>query len=155
MCFPNKKQKANFTDDTEKRDTEKPTKDLNSSTTPPTQSPPTIPPITNESVNLDMSTPKVAIIIYSMYGHIAKRSLGCSSNIISRYSYFLVIQLQRQRKLASKVLVGQLIYISTILFLLQDTVFLIPWNQSGRNPFSRDPHQDAGSGETPLPHHYP
>ena len=78
MCFPNKNQKTNFTDDTEKRDNGKPTKGPNSPTDPSIQSPPTIPPITNKSEHLDMSSPKVAIIIYSMYGHIAKRSLGYS-----------------------------------------------------------------------------
>jgi NAD(P)H dehydrogenase (quinone) len=88
MCFPNKKQNTNFTDDTEKRDNEKPTKGLNSPTAPSIQSPPTIPPITNNTLNVDMSSPKVAIIIYSMYGHILKRSLGCSSNIICPYSFF-------------------------------------------------------------------
>ena len=84
MCFPNKKQKANFTDDSGiPADNEKTTKAPNHPTTPrTTQSPPTIPPITDKAVNQDMSSPKVAIIIYSMYGHIAKRSLGCSSNII-------------------------------------------------------------------------
>jgi len=71
MCFPDKRQKSNFTD-TEKRDKEKPTKGPNNSITPPIQSPPTIPPITNKSLSEDMPTPKVAIIIYSMYGHIAK-----------------------------------------------------------------------------------
>lgn len=76
-CFPNKRQRGNFTDeDTEKRDAEKSTKGPNSSTTPPTQPPPTIPPITNNLLKEDMSSPKVAIVIYTMYGHIAKRSLA-------------------------------------------------------------------------------
>lgn len=70
MCFPNRRQKA----DIEKRDHEKDTKGPNSPNTPPIQSP-TIPPITNNSLNIDMSSPKVAIVIYSLYGHIAKRSL--------------------------------------------------------------------------------
>ena len=88
MCFPNKKQKSNFTDETEKRDNGKPTKGPKSPTTPPIESTPSIPPITNNPLNLDMSSPKVAIIIYSMYGHIAKRSLGSSSIIICPYSSF-------------------------------------------------------------------
>jgi NAD(P)H dehydrogenase (quinone) len=86
MCFPNKKQKNNFTDQptsTQKGDTVKPIKDQPSTTSattnPTTQSPPTLPPVTTQP---DMSTPKVAIIIYSMYGHIAKRSLGYSSHIL-------------------------------------------------------------------------
>ena len=71
MCFPNRKQKANFTDDTEKRDLDN-IKGPNSSATSPI---PTIPPITNNQLNIEnMSGPKVAIVIYSMYGHIAKRS---------------------------------------------------------------------------------
>ena len=89
-CFSTKKQKANFTDNTEKRDTEISTKGPNSSTTPPTQPPPTIPPITNNVVKEDMSSPKVAIVIYSTYGHIAKRSLRCSSNIVCPYSSLLL-----------------------------------------------------------------
>jgi len=72
MCFPSKKQNTNFTDDTEKRDNGKTTKGPNSPTALSTQPPPTIPPITNNTLNVDMSSPKVAIIIYSMYGHIAK-----------------------------------------------------------------------------------
>ena len=50
----------------------------------PSQSP-AIPPTEKP---LNMSTPKVAIIIYSLYGHIAKRSLDCSLNIICPYSFF-------------------------------------------------------------------
>ena len=37
------------------------------------QLPPTLPPITNQT-QPEMSRPRVAIIIYTMYGHIAKRS---------------------------------------------------------------------------------
>jgi len=51
MCFPGKKQKNNFKDDTDQRDNGKPTKD---------------------ALKSDMSPPKVAIVIYSLYGHIAK-----------------------------------------------------------------------------------
>ena len=76
MCFPNRKQKANFTDVTEKRDNGKATKAPTTVTTPLNQNPPTIPPITDKSSNIDMSSPKVAIVIYSMYGHIAKRMLA-------------------------------------------------------------------------------
>jgi len=64
MCFPSKKQSNNFTEDTDHKPT-KATKDEAN------HSPPTIPPITTKTAKPDMS-PKVAIVIYSMYGHIVK-----------------------------------------------------------------------------------
>ncbi|KAF8886662.1 flavoprotein-like protein [Gymnopilus junonius] len=88
MCFPSKKQKNNFSDNTEK-DT-KPTSARNgagtkseSNSAPPSQPSqvpaapvsstpaPTLPPLTTTEAPLSMA-PKVAIIIYSMYGHVAK-----------------------------------------------------------------------------------
>jgi len=86
MCFPNKKQKNNFTDQDQdqKGNTGKSTKvapsttsgstttPISTSTTPPgIQPPPTLPPITTQT-QPDMPPPTVAIIIYTMYGHIAK-----------------------------------------------------------------------------------
>jgi len=71
MCFPNKKQKNNFTDLTDQvkkptsPDNEKSTKAEPTSTLPPQSLPPT-------QTQPEMSPPKVAIIFYSMYGHIAK-----------------------------------------------------------------------------------
>jgi len=42
-----------------------------STSTVPAEQPPTLPPVTVEA-HIEMSPPKVAIVIYSMYGHIAK-----------------------------------------------------------------------------------
>jgi len=86
MCFPSKKQQNNFADkpkssrngeeaDNTKRApgtvaTSHSPAPISTSTLPPEQ-PPTLPPVTAE-VTIEMSPPKVAIIIYSMYGHIAK-----------------------------------------------------------------------------------
>ncbi|KAF8960442.1 flavoprotein-like protein [Flammula alnicola] len=91
MCFPSKKQKNNFADnadkDTKSKSTgsgekakttkdepaaasEQPTAPLSASTAP-ANLPPTLPPVTSEAP-IEMSPPKVAIIIYSMYGHVAK-----------------------------------------------------------------------------------
>jgi NAD(P)H dehydrogenase (quinone) len=87
MCFPSKKQKNNFSEDTEKETKSKSVSNGNSTKAPVTapevpQQPtspalsstpaPTLPPLTNTETAIKMSTPKVAIIIYSMYGHIAK-----------------------------------------------------------------------------------
>lgn len=84
MCFPSKKQNNNFAD-TNKEETPKSLRNgekasntkgapaipkpqpTANSTTPP----PTLPPVTAEAP-IEMPSPKVAIIIYSMYGHIAK-----------------------------------------------------------------------------------
>ena len=89
MCFPSKKQNNNFAD-TNKEETPKSLRSgekasntkgapavpkpqpTANSTTPP----PTLPPVTAEAP-LEMPAPKVAIIIYSMYGHIAKRTFQC------------------------------------------------------------------------------
>jgi len=92
MCFPSKKQKNNFADTNKEEEpksirngkeanntkaapaipTEQPNAPLSNSTVPA----PTLPPATTEAP-IEMSPPKVAIIIYSMYGHIAKRMFRC------------------------------------------------------------------------------
>jgi len=71
MCFPTKKQKDNFTD----RPTTKPETSSSSEPKPPTTS--TQPNVTT------MSSPKVAIVIYSMYGHIAKMAEAVKAGIES------------------------------------------------------------------------
>ena len=111
MCFDcfGRKQKNNF-GDSDQRDNVKATKDGKSSTTP-YHSPSTIPPIAPKP---NMS-PKVAIVIYSLYGHITQRSFVVS-RICYPYSYILDIQLQRQRKLGSKAQVERLLSTSKILF---------------------------------------
>ena len=89
MCFPSKKQKDNF-NDTDKADKKSTTRNgsgtdgkgtkgeqtaVASSSEPPSAPPappPTLPPVITTDNSIVMSPPKVAIIIYSMYGHIAK-----------------------------------------------------------------------------------
>ncbi|KZP26014.1 benzoquinone reductase, partial [Athelia psychrophila] len=63
MCFPGKRQKANFTED------KKPATSSATSTSTPTSKPTTTTTSATASI---MSGPKIAIVIYSMYGHIAK-----------------------------------------------------------------------------------
>ncbi|TFK47632.1 NADH-quinone oxidoreductase [Heliocybe sulcata] len=73
MCFPSKRQKNNFTDDEQKKkpassnSTSKPAAPTSASTTPATV----------------MAAPKVAIVIYSMYGHIAKLAEAVKGGIES------------------------------------------------------------------------
>ncbi|KAF5324334.1 hypothetical protein D9619_011310 [Psilocybe cf. subviscida] len=85
MCFPSKKQKNNFADGPEKAAKpasgtadikDKPTTSASvqpqppsASAPPPVSDAPTLPTIAPVS---EMSSPKVAIVIYTMYGHIAK-----------------------------------------------------------------------------------
>lgn len=63
-CFSSKKQKANFID-------EEPSKITASAPTTSQHEPTSQTPSTTESSEKKMAPPKVAIIIYSMYGHIA------------------------------------------------------------------------------------
>lgn len=87
MCFPNKKQKNNFTDTDQgteltKGDNQKTikvepsttsTSPISASTLPTItiQPAPTLPTLTTQT-QLNMAPPKIAIIIYSMYGHVAR-----------------------------------------------------------------------------------
>lgn len=86
MCFPSKKQKNNFSDNADKGSKPKgpktegpvePTKAEPSAapiepTVPlATSTAPELPPVVVEAP-IDMAPPKVGIVIYSMYGHIAK-----------------------------------------------------------------------------------
>lgn len=87
MCFPSKKQKNNFSDNADKSSkpkepkTEAPVEPTKAepavasaeSTVPlATSTAPELPPVVAEAP-IDMAPPKVGIVIYSMYGHIAKR----------------------------------------------------------------------------------
>jgi len=97
MCFPSKKQKNNFADETnkdsksksagngEKAPATETTKGTEtgtaqdtiqqpaSSTAPTSSEPPILPPVAKtDTITTEMAAPKVAIIIYTMYGHIAK-----------------------------------------------------------------------------------
>ncbi|THH22530.1 hypothetical protein EUX98_g8166 [Antrodiella citrinella] len=88
MCFPGKRQKNNLSDDAPAT-TKKPelAPAVAASTVPASaQTPaaePTEPPTepTSTTKTTDMASPRVAIIIYSMYGHIAKLAESVKSGI--------------------------------------------------------------------------
>ena len=63
MCFPTKKTKAAFDDDKPKASSS--SKDIKKAPAPTA---------TTTTPAAAMPSPKIAIIIYSMYGHIAKRT---------------------------------------------------------------------------------
>jgi len=64
MCFPSKQQKDNFAEtETDKKAT---------SVASASKQSPSSPPVTQTQTTDNMSAPKVAIVIYSMYGHVAK-----------------------------------------------------------------------------------
>ena len=67
MCLPNKRQRDNFAE----TGTDKKAAPVASA--PATQSS-SSPPTTQTQTADNMSAPKVAIVIYSMYGHVAKRT---------------------------------------------------------------------------------
>jgi len=65
MCFPNKRQKDNFAE----AGTDKKPAPVPSTSTQPS---PSAPVTQTQTTTHNMSPPKVAIVIYTMYGHIAK-----------------------------------------------------------------------------------
>lgn len=75
MCFPSKKQKALYSDEATKQDpppdTKAPEPAAPTSSTAPVNS-------TTPANNSSQMAPKVAIVIYSMYGHINKCSFPTS-----------------------------------------------------------------------------
>ncbi|KAF8651138.1 hypothetical protein AX16_004861 [Volvariella volvacea WC 439] len=88
MCFPSKRQRDNFTDNdkpTRNGTSSKTTKAEAPSTNPPTSSsqPPQLPTTTTNSTLTTMSSPRVAILIYSMYGHIAKMAESVKAGVES------------------------------------------------------------------------
>jgi NAD(P)H dehydrogenase (quinone) len=78
MCFPTKKQKDNFADSDQPapKEDKKTTTQSSSSSQPPT----TIPTTTTTQPTM---APKVAIVIYSMYGHIAKMAESVKAGVES------------------------------------------------------------------------
>ncbi len=69
MCFPGKRFKKNHSDDPESA--KAPASAAPAPTTTPAPAPAPA-PATQTAPETTMSSPKVAIIIYSLYGHIAK-----------------------------------------------------------------------------------
>jgi hypothetical protein len=96
MCFPSKKQKALYSDEATKQappeDTKAPTPAAPASTTTP---------INNSS----QMAPNVAIVIYSMYGHVAKRSCRISSPLYFYLIHYLLQWLRLRRKVSSLLVV--------------------------------------------------
>ncbi|KAF9524351.1 NADH-quinone oxidoreductase [Crepidotus variabilis] len=81
MCFPSKKQKNNFTDETpkapiaengEKKKVVEPTATASTDTKTEPPVPKAEPTSDVKIAEPSMSSPKIAIVIYSMYGHIQK-----------------------------------------------------------------------------------
>ncbi|EIM87626.1 NADH-quinone oxidoreductase [Stereum hirsutum FP-91666 SS1] len=93
MCFPSKKQKNLLSDDpapsTDKSIKQAPTQSSKPQPPPveptPAAAASTVPPSANTTTSpaSTMSSPKVAIIIYSMYGHIAKLAEAIKGGIES------------------------------------------------------------------------
>ena len=77
MCFPSKRQKNLLSDDTTKKPAPEAIKAqepvaAQPSTAPSNPTEPTPAPTTATTTTADMAGPKIAIVIYSMYGHVAK-----------------------------------------------------------------------------------
>ena len=104
MCFPSKKQKNNFSDNADKSSkpkepkTEVPVEPTKAEPAPAATEPtpaapstaPELPPVVVEAP-IEMAPPKVGIVIYSMYGHIAKCKSyharnGVANNPFATYS---------------------------------------------------------------------
>jgi len=93
MCFPSKSQKDNFTDGGAKTkpQTQNGTKNSNGTSTKDdkpqpsttTQQPPVPVAASTVPASATMSSPRVAIIIYSMYGHIAKLAESIQAGVQS------------------------------------------------------------------------
>jgi len=169
MCFPSKKQKDNF-NDTDKADKKSTTRNgsgtdgkgtkgeqtaVASSSEPPsaTPAPPTLPPVVTTDNSIVMSPPKVAIIIYSMYGHIAKCTslvgLSTSNADLAPNNLFSSGRGGEGRHRESR---GKSRYlsVSTSFRAMLDRcdVSCLPLSnlftlQGTRNPPARDPRQDA------------
>ncbi|KAI0826991.1 flavoprotein-like protein [Trametes gibbosa] len=85
MCFPGKRLKKNHSDDPEPSVKAPAAAAASAATAPaPTPAPaqePTPAPVVQTTPETAMSSPKVAIIIYSLYGHIAKLAEGVKAGI--------------------------------------------------------------------------
>ena len=93
MCFPSKRQKDNFSSSEGKSGTDKkrPTPVATSSESP-------LPTHTTKVQPTDkMSPPKVAIVIYTMYGHVAKRMfiIIIYAVICAHYSQCIVAEAEK------------------------------------------------------------
>lgn len=82
MCFPSKRQKSNFDESNASADNKKPfATSAKPTSQPPSSSAPTTEPTASTPAQANMSSPKIAIVIYSMYGHVAKMAESVKSGI--------------------------------------------------------------------------
>ncbi|KAJ7879391.1 flavoprotein-like protein [Mycena leptocephala] len=127
MCFPSKKQQANF-DTAETTPTANPvsTKAPAPAATTPASAPlPTTEPTTETTVTEDMAGPKIAIVVYSMYGHITKMAEAVKKGIEESGGSATLYQ-----------------YVAALL-------------PGRRDAPAGGPHQDVRPRQTRLPHHHP
>ncbi|KAG1721006.1 putative 1,4 benzoquinone reductase [Suillus paluster] len=90
MCFPGKRQKANFA---ETKPTPPDTKAQPIQPPEQSSSPPVPIPLSSTS-QIDMSAPRVAIVIYSLYGHITKMAEAVKSGISNAGGSASIYQIQ-------------------------------------------------------------
>ncbi|KIJ63824.1 benzoquinone reductase [Hydnomerulius pinastri MD-312] len=100
MCFPGKRQKNNFAEpkptqpDTTKAEVAEPKPSSPIPTPdPPAPSEPTE-PASSSSPEVKMSSPRVAIVIYSLYGHIAKLAEAVKGGISNAGGNATIYQIQ-------------------------------------------------------------
>jgi NAD(P)H dehydrogenase (quinone) len=92
MCFPSKRQKDNFSSSEGKSGTDKKRPTPAASTSEP------LPPTHTTTIQSTdkMSPPKVAIVIYTMYGHVAKRMFIIIYAVIcTHYSQCIVAEAEK------------------------------------------------------------
>ncbi|KAF8438902.1 putative 1,4 benzoquinone reductase [Boletus edulis BED1] len=99
MCFPGKRQKDNFTEPKSGRKATKGDTDESiPSPTPVPAPPPAVPspsePATSEPSANTMSAPRVAIVIYSLYGHISKLAEAVKSGVSNAGGSATIYQIQ-------------------------------------------------------------
>ncbi|KAG8216617.1 putative 1,4 benzoquinone reductase [Butyriboletus roseoflavus] len=100
MCFPGKRQKDNFSErKQERKDTKTDTTEPRPSsapvpyTAPPAQASPSEPTLP-QSPDTTMSAPRVAIVIYSLYGHISKLAEAVKTGVAEAGGSATIYQIQ-------------------------------------------------------------
>jgi len=90
MCFPSKSQKDNFTETPVSKENGTKAEKSPPSNPPPTSNStapitetPVLPPVATPQTDADMSAPKVAIVIYTMYHHVAKLAESVKAGVES------------------------------------------------------------------------
>ncbi|KAG5643029.1 flavodoxin-like fold protein [Asterophora parasitica] len=94
MCFPNKKQKDNFTDNANQNKangTKAHTSAASKSSSLPSKEAPVLPPVTQSDKS--PMAPKVAIVIYTLYGHIATLAEAVKAGVESAGGQATIFQI--------------------------------------------------------------